>query len=221
MCGRFTLTVGPDMLAKRFETDGTIAWEPSYNVAPTQDVIAVVNDGEQNRIGQMSWGLIPSWAKDESMRHNMINARLETADQKPSYKKLLAKRRCLIVADSFYEWMTIDGQKQPVRIYSPDQELFTFAGLWDRWQTEAGEKVTCTILTKEANDDMAEIHHRMPVMLRADQEQEWINFAPQNASDMKDWLYAQQDLPLTYDFVSTYVNNPKHNDPSCIEPVSL
>ncbi|MET3683259.1 putative SOS response-associated peptidase YedK [Alkalibacillus flavidus] len=221
MCGRFTLTVGPDTVKKLYQADGQIAWEPSYNVAPTQDVIAVVSDGEQNRIGPMSWGLIPSWAKDESMRHNMINARLETAEEKPSYKKLLSKRRCLIVADSFYEWMTIDGAKQPVRIYSPDQELFTFAGLWDRWQTEAGEKVTCTILTKEANRDMAEIHHRMPVMLPANSEQEWIDFEAKNPTDMKEWLYAQPDLPLTYDVVSTYVNSPKHNDPDCIKPIDL
>ncbi|WP_017187441.1 SOS response-associated peptidase [Alkalibacillus haloalkaliphilus] len=219
MCGRFTLTVGERFLKQHFNV-ANVDWDPSYNIAPTQDVLAVVHDGSSNRLGKMSWGLIPSWAKDESMRSKMINARLETADEKPSFKRLMAKRRCLILADSFYEWVKVDGEKKPVRIYPPNHDYFAFAGLWDRWQTAEGEEmVTCTILTKEANDTLEPIHHRMPVILPREYEQDWIDFEAKEPSEIKEWVKAVSDIPLDYYEVSTYVNSPRNNDETCIERV--
>ncbi|WP_188207158.1 SOS response-associated peptidase [Alkalibacillus aidingensis] len=219
MCGRFTLTIGESFLKERFAVTSDVNWDPSYNIAPTQNVLAVVNDGENNRLGQMSWGLIPAWAKDTSMRSKMINARLETADEKPSFKRLLSRRRCLILADSFYEWKKEDGKKQPVRIFSADQDLFSFAGLWDRWQGPEGELVTCTILTKEANQDMASVHHRMPVILPKDYEQEWMVQESKEPAEIKSWVQGLPDLKLNHYEVSTYVNSPRNNDEKCIENV--
>ncbi|GAA0455348.1 SOS response-associated peptidase [Alkalibacillus silvisoli] len=219
MCGRFTLTVGENYLKQQYNAKGEVDWLPSYNIAPTQGVLAVVHDGESNRLGKMSWGLIPSWAKDESMRSKMINARLETADEKPSFKRLMAKRRCLILADSFYEWKKEGKEKKPVRIYAPNNEYFAFAGLWDRWKSEKGDMISCTILTKQANQDIDSIHHRMPVILPREYEQEWINFEAKDPSEVKKWVHELSDIPLKHYEVSTYVNSPRNNDETCIERV--
>lgn len=117
MCGRFTLTASPEEIMETFDLDELLDWDPSYNIAPTQKVLTIVNDGQKNRGGTMRWGLVPSWAKDLSIGSKMINARLETANEKPSFKRLMERRRCLIVADSFYEWMKEDGTKKPQRIF--------------------------------------------------------------------------------------------------------
>lgn len=145
MCGRFTLTMNSEEIMKAFDLEAPINWNPSFNIAPTQDVLAVVHDGEKNRAGKMRWGLVPSWAKDLSIGNKMINARLETANEKPSFKRLMAKRRCLIVADSFYEWKEEDGEKRPYRILTKDKRPFAFAGLWDRYREGDQTYITCTI----------------------------------------------------------------------------
>ncbi|WP_027964066.1 SOS response-associated peptidase [Halalkalibacillus halophilus] len=220
MCGRFTLTVGTDFLKEAFEASSDFNWNESFNIAPTQEVVSIVYDGSQNRLGKMGWGLVPSWAKDQKMQSKMINARLETADEKPSFKRLMARRRCLIVADSFYEWVKDEqGNKQPVRIYMPNRQLFTFAGLWDRWEKDGEQMVTCTILTKEANEYVSDIHHRMPVILPKEAEQTWIDFEPKDPTEMKKWILGLDSEPLAYHPVSTYVNSPRNNDEQCIEKV--
>ncbi len=220
MCGRFTLTVSPEEIMEAFDLDEELSWDVSYNIAPTQGVLAIVNDGHRNRAGKMRWGLVPSWAKDLSIGNKMINARLETANEKPSFKRLMERRRCLIVADSFYEWKKEDGAKKPQRIFVEDQKLFTFAGLWDRYRDGDKEYVTCTILTKESNDVMSPIHHRMPVILPKAYEQEWITYERKDATEMRDWLLSLDDLDLDYHEVDSYVNSPKNNDEQCIAPLA-
>src|SRR5699024_2368829 len=123
----------------------------------------------------LRWGLVPSWAKDEKIGYKMINARSETAHEKPSFRKLMAQKRCLIVADSFYEWQKLDTHKQPKRIQTKERSLFAFAGLWDKWEQDGKSLFTCTILTKDANHFMAPIHHRMPIILPKHYEEEWIS----------------------------------------------
>ena len=132
----------------------------------------------------------------------------------------MERRRCLIVADSFYEWKKEDGAKKPQRIFVEDQKLFTFAGLWDRYRDGDKEYVTCTILTKESNDVMSPIHHRMPVILPKAYEQEWITYERKDATEMRDWLLSLDDLDLDYHEVDSYVNSPKNNDEQCIAPLA-
>lgn len=190
MCGRFTLFADELDILKEYGLDHKIkGYEKRYNIAPSQDVLAVINDGSQNRGGFLRWGLVPSWAKDSKIGYKMINARSETAHAKPSFKKLLERRRCLIVADSFYEWKKFDDKKKvPMQIKLKNRHLFGFAGLWDRWKQGENELTTCTILTREPNEFMASIHDRMPVILPKEKEKEWINNKQYTAEEMRDFL---------------------------------
>jgi len=217
LCGRFTFVVNLDDVIEQYELNSVIDFPTRYNIAPTQDVFVVINDGKENRAGTMSWGLIPSWAKDKSMRSKMINARIETADEKPSFKRLMERRRCLILADSFYEWKPSESGKQPVRISIKDRDILAFAGLWDRWVNDGEEIVTCTILTKDANEDLKDIHHRMPVILPKESEQEWIAHEIKHPTEMKEWILQLEDEPFEYYEVDTYVNNSRHDDENCIQ----
>ena len=154
MCGRYSLKADIAQLAMRFEFAADEAiHEPAYNIAPTQQVLTVTNDGER-RASYMRWGLIPFWAKDAKIGYRMINARGETVAEKPSFRTALRKRRCLILADGFYEWQKLGGkQKRPMRIVLKSGEPFAFAGLWETWKDPEGEMVkSCTIITTAAND---------------------------------------------------------------------
>jgi len=218
MCGRFTLLATEDEILHYFNIDEPIEhYEPSYNIAPGQNVLAVIHDGEKKRIGHLQWGLVPSWAKDEKIGYRMINARSETAHEKPSFRQLMARKRCLIIADSFYEWQTINGVKQPQRIQVKGRQLFTFAGLWDKWVSEDKILFTCTMLTKDANDFMKEIHHRMPIILPKEKEDEWIKPYVQKPIAAKRFLDKVVDESLTAYPVSTHVNKATNNDSICIE----
>lgn len=180
MCGRYTTTVEEETLFARFrirEYGGQHI--PRYNIAPTQSNPVVLVSEENKRImTPMRWGLIPSWAKEESIGNKMINARIETITQKPSFKTAFAKRRCLVPADGYYEWRKTGapGKKSPFRITLKSRELFAFAGLWDVWKNEEGEKIkSYTIITAEADELVAKIHPRMPIILRAENEDNWID----------------------------------------------
>lgn len=220
MCGRFTLLAEEVEILREFGLSSPIKnYEPSYNIAPGQNVLVIIHDGEEKRAGYLKWGLVPSWAKDPKIGYKMINARSETADEKPSFKNLMARKRCLIVADSFYEWKKTDNSKQPKRIQLQDRRLFAFAGLWDKWQQGDEELFTCTMLTKDANDFMREIHHRMPIILPKDKEDEWIT--PRNIQPNRAKQFVQDinmDEMKAYD-VDTYVNAAKNNDEACIAPL--
>ncbi|MBB6455370.1 putative SOS response-associated peptidase YedK [Salirhabdus euzebyi] len=222
MCGRFTLLAEELEILEAFGIAHRIEdYEPRYNIAPGQNILAIVHDGEQNRAGYLKWGLVPSWAKDESIGYKMINARTETAAEKPSFKRLMERRRCLVVADSFYEWKKVDKQKQPLRISLKNRQLFAFAGLWDRWKKGDKEIVSCTILTKEPNDFMSGIHNRMPVILPKDQEMEWIKNEDYHPEERKEFLLSLPDDPFTAYEVSTYVNNAKNEGASCVAPLTM
>ncbi|HLQ70668.1 MAG TPA: SOS response-associated peptidase, partial [Bacillota bacterium] len=174
----------------------------------------------ERRAGYLKWGLVPSWAKDEKIGYKMINARSETAHEKPSFRPLMARKRCLIVADSFYEWQKQESHKQPKRIKLETRSIFAFAGLWDKWEQDGKSVFTCTILTKDANRFMQPIHQRMPIILPKKQEGEWI--APQAAkpSVMQEMLQSIEMESLSAYDVSTYVNKVKNNDRECIAPLS-
>ncbi len=154
MCGRFTLTHDINAVAQAFgvPVPASLQTGARYNVAPTQNVVTVLSNGSTH-LDMLRWGLIPSWAKDESVGSKMINARAETLAEKPSFKRLLRSRRCLIAADGFYEWKKEQGGKTPMYITMKDGEIFALAGLWDTWKNADGEQIrTCTIITTEPNE---------------------------------------------------------------------
>ncbi|WP_342672208.1 SOS response-associated peptidase [Sporosarcina ureilytica] len=184
---------------------------PRYNVAPSQQVFSIISDGENKRGGFLKWGLVPSWSKDSKIGYKMINARSETVDTKPSFKNLLKRRRCLIVADGFYEWKNEDGKKQPFRIKMKDDRVFAFAGLWDRWQSNGETIQSCTIITTEANDVVSDIHDRMPVILPKEKQEIWLNPAVQEPKHLKQLLQPYTSDEMTAYQVSTLVNSPKND----------
>ncbi|MHB8126530.1 MAG: SOS response-associated peptidase [Desulfitobacteriaceae bacterium] len=217
MCGRFTFTEF-EGIEERFHIEPT-ALKPNYNVAPTQDVPVIINDGF-NHLAMFKWGLIPHWSKDSSMGYKMINARAETVDEKPSFKACLQRKRCLIVADGFYEWKREGSVKKPYRITLKNKELFGFAGLWDTWESPlCGAINSCTVITTLPNEIMTGIHDRMPVILSRELEQIWLDRSIMDSSYLKSLLVPYpSELMAAYE-VSMLVNSPKNNVPECLEPV--
>ncbi|WP_010097233.1 SOS response-associated peptidase [Ornithinibacillus scapharcae] len=221
MCGRYTLLADELEILEEFGIErGIENYHPSYNIAPGQDVLAIIHDGNEKRAGHLRWGLVPSWANDEKIGYKMINARSESAHEKPSFKKLMARKRCLVVADSFYEWQVSENGKQPKRIHLANRKLFAFAGLWDKWNHEGKSLFTCTILTREANSFMQDIHHRMPIILPKASEDQWITPETLKPIEAQEFLYQLQPEELTAYNVSSYVNIAKNNDESCIAPLA-
>lgn len=221
MCGRFTLFANENKIRAEFDLKDRIdGYIPSYNIAPSQDVVSIIYDGEQKRAGTLQWGLVPSWAENKNIGYKMINARSETAHKKPSFKKLMTQKRCLIVADSFYEWQQHDGIKEAKRIQVEDRSLFAFAGLWDKWESKDEVLFTCTILTKESNPFMQNIHHRMPIILPKDREEEWICSSFNQPKQAKQFLETINHDPFTAYTVSNHVNKVIHNDVTCIHPIA-
>lgn len=224
MCGRYTLTVTIDELMVRYMIgDTTIVFHrPKYNIAPSQNVIAVINDGERNRLGELKWGLIPPWADSPRVGFSMINARAETAADKPAFRTALRRKRCLIPADGFYEWKATVGGKQPMRIVLKGRGLFSMAGLYETWQSPDGEKISsCTILTTEPNSLMAPIHDRMPVILRPEDEALWLNRTVQEPADLNRLLVPYRASELEAYPVSTQVGNVRNDGPNLIEPIAV
>jgi putative SOS response-associated peptidase YedK len=222
MCGRFTLTRNLKELAERFSasvpSDATPT-TPRYNIAPTQNVIVVSDDG-QRRLQPMRWGLIPSWAKDPAIGNRMINARAETLADKPSFRNALKKRRCIIPADGFYEWQKLGKVKQPVHIVLKTREPFGFAGLWEHWKSPEGEEIlTCTIITTEANDLLKTVHDRMPVILTREAEGVWLDPKIQEPEKLLPLLKQFPSEAMEYYPVSRQVNSPAVDQPGNIEPV--
>ena len=229
MCGRFTNRFTWKELHERLDLVGTpLNLRPRYNVAPSQDV-AVARATEGGRIlSMLRWGMIPSWARDPAIGHKLVNARSETVAEKPSFRSAFRHRRCLIPADGFYEWQRRGGTRQPWLFGLRDGAPLVFAGLWERWTVPEGAALagslaerspgdaveTCTILTAAANETVAPVHGRMPVILPPDSWDAWLSgdevpLAPYPAGDM------------TAHPVSTHVNRPANDDPRCVEPISL
>ena len=221
MCGRYSLKADISQLALRFEfAADDVVHEPAYNIAPTQQVLTVTNDGER-KAEYMRWGLIPSWAKDAKIGYRMINARGETVAEKPSFRTALRKRRCLILADGFYEWQKLGGkQKRPMRVTLKSNEPFAFAGLWETWKDPEGELVnSCTIITTSANELLSPIHDRMPVILPQEQESFWLDKAIDNPVALTSAIAPYPDSELEAFEVSPLVNNTRNKGPEVMVPV--
>jgi putative SOS response-associated peptidase YedK len=221
MCGRFTLTTDRDQIEERFSFRMTnVALTPHYNIAPSQPVLSLMSDGKENRAGFLRWGLIPSWAKDEAIGSRMINARAETLAEKPSFKRALQKRRCLVIADGFYEWKAEGKKKTPMFIALKSREPFGFAGLWETWKAPSGEAIhSCTIITTAPNAMMASIHNRMPVILSREAETAWLDRTLDDPQKLLPLLVPYSDTEMTAYEVSLLVNSPRNDVPTCIEPV--
>jgi putative SOS response-associated peptidase YedK len=228
MCGRFTLATAPEVLAEHFDLDEIPDLRPRYNIAPTQNVPAVrliIEDGQrrqrrQRRLHLLRWGLIPSWAKDRSIGNRMINARSETAADKPSFCRALRRRRCLVVADGFYEWQRQGRARQPYLIRMRDRRPFGIAGLWEQWVSPDGEAIeSCTLLTTTPNELVGQIHDRMPVILHPKDYDLWLDPQTQDPAALKDLLRPCPADVLEAFPVSTRVNSPALDDPGCIEPL--
>jgi putative SOS response-associated peptidase YedK len=222
MCGRYTITVSMEELLVRYLTNDfkMIHYAPKYNVAPMQLIPAVIHNGSMNTIGELRWGLVPSWAKDQNLGSKMINARAETLLEKVSFKRLISNRRCIIPADGFYEWKKQGSSKQPMRIIMRDGGIFSMAGLYDIWMDPEGNKLsTCTIITTTPNSLMADIHDRMPVILHRDDEVEWLNRDNKDDSALIPLLTPYESDKMHAYPVSSAVGNVKNNYKELIEEI--
>jgi putative SOS response-associated peptidase YedK len=236
MCGRYSLFAPPEDIEDRFDATFDFAFEPRYNAAPSQELPVVTGD-EPETIQRMEWGLVPSWADDRS-DFEFINARAETVREKRSFADAYESRRCLVPADGFYEWTDLGGEsgKQPYRVTVGDDELFAMAGLYERWtppQTQTGlgdfgggsepdsdpdPVETFTVLTTEPNDTVADLHHRMAVILDRDEEETWLAGDPDEVESLLD---PYPDEPMRTYPVSTAVNDPGNDTPAVLEAVEV
>lgn len=220
MCGRYTLRTSPQAVAKAFQLQLVPDFSPRYNNAPTQQVLTIrEHDGSRQALF-MHWGLIPSWADDPSIGNRMINARAESVADKPSFRSAFKRSRCLIVADGFYEWQKTGKAKQPSFIRLKQDRPFAFAGLAEHWHRGDQTIDSCTIVTTAANELMAPIHDRMPVILAPEDYEEWLD--PQ-FPDKEKLLALLRPFPedrLVAIPVSTLVNSPRNEEAACIEPLA-
>ncbi len=216
MCGRFSFATEWEEVLREFAIyTSQYTDRPRYNVAPGQLVTAIISGHGERRIGPLKWGLIPHFSKDARVGYKMINARAESLEEKPSYRQLLDRKRCLIPADGYYEWKREAGKSTPYRMVVMDRPLFAMAGLFDTWIDPEGNKISsCTIITTAASEWVATIHERMPVILTKEAEEAWLS--------LDDFQYVKPLLrPYKAEKMSAYpvsplVNNVKNDSPLCI-----
>ena len=224
MCGRFTLRTPAHALAEAFGVEVRANLQARYNIAPSQDIAAIRVAPEEGgcELVMLRWGLVPHWASDAAMGNRMINARAETVAHKPAFRAAFRQRRCLIAADGFYEWRkTPDGSKQPYFIHRADHAPFAFAGLWERWQLPGDEALeTCAIITTEANPTLAPIHHRMPVILAAQDHDAWLDPGAPPGDGLAALLRPAPSGAVVAQAVGRHVNNARNDGPACIEPAA-
>jgi putative SOS response-associated peptidase YedK len=223
MCGRFTLTDPDPEVAVQFGLAEMPALEPRYNIAPTQPVAAVrvVAEAAARELVLLRWGLIPFWAKDPEIGARLINARAETVAEKPAFRDAFKRRRCLVVADGFYEWQKQEGKKQPFYIRLRAGRPFAFAGLWERWRAaDASIVESCTLLTTGPNELMRPLHNRMPVILRPGDYELWLDPAVGQAELLQPLLVPYPAEEMEAYPVSRRVNSPDNDDPACVEPLA-
>lgn len=220
MCGRFSLGQSGRAIAEAFQLPTEPAIAPRYNIAPTQPAPVILATSEERQFQLLYWGLIPSWAKDPKMGARMINARSETVSEKPSFRAAFKRRRCLVLADGFYEWQRSTTGKQPFYFLMESHQPFAFAGLWEHWQGADGSEITsCTILTTEANELMHSLHDRMPVILEPQEYDRWLDPTFQDPVVLQSLLRPYASDQMTSYAVSPRVNSPKYDYPGCIEPL--
>jgi putative SOS response-associated peptidase YedK len=220
MCGRYTLKTPAGVLTEQFEIEeSSSSIASSYNIAPTQQVATVLAENGKRKLEMLHWGLIPSWAKDPEVGNRMINARAETVAEKPSYRKAFQERRCLILADGFYEWQKTDNGKQPFYIRMEDESPFAFAGLWESWRN--GREIrSCTIITTAPNELAASIHNRMPVILHPEDYDMWLDPDFDEREPLTSLLKPFPAEAMEAYPVSRRVNNPANNDAGVVEPAA-
>jgi putative SOS response-associated peptidase YedK len=223
MCGRFVGFSTLEMLQEHFPIDVADAQvTTSYNVAPAQEILAISRHDEKNHLLNYHWGLVPFWAKDLSIGAKLINARSETVAAKPSFRNAFKKRRCLIPSNGFYEWKGSKGQKQPMFLNLPSGSPFAFAGLWEIWDNKGKEQTpyrSCTILTREASESVLPIHHRMPVILKPEAFDIWLNPEIQDTDSLSEIIKNQIYTELKGVPVSKQVNSAKNNRPENIQAI--
>lgn len=222
MCGRYTLSQSAEALAERFQLDEVPPLESQYNVAPTNSVATIVVDQHTHKrvLRLLQWGLIPSWAKDSKIGYQMINARSETVSEKPSFRSAFRHRRCLILADGFYEWQRSQGKKQPFYIRMCDGQSFAFAGLWEHWKGPDGGVIdSCTHLTTEPNELVRPLHNRMPVILKPEHYDLWLDPEVQQPEQLQPLLNPYPSKEMVAFPVSTKVNKPANNDPELVKAI--
>lgn len=223
MCGRYTLTVDPAQLQEAFPfIEAPEELPPRFNIAPTQPVAVIPNTGE-NRLEFFNWGLIPSWAKDPSIGSRLINARAETLAEKPSFRTAFRRRRCLVLADGFYEWKQEPGSraKTPMYVRLNSGAPFAFAGLWESWNSPDGSEIlSCTIITTRPNPLISGIHNRMPVILPKGGYDRWLDPSERKPDELMDLLQPYPDRELEAYPVSKLVNSPQNDVPECIMPLA-
>lgn len=221
MCGRFTLTTDLDHLEERFAFRAAgLSYSPRYNIAPSQAVLTLIKVDEP-RAEFLQWGLIPAWAKDASIGNRLINARAETVAEKPSFRRALQKRRCLVLADGFYEWKKEGNKKTPMYIALKSHEPFGFAGLWETWRSATGETIrSCTIITTTPNALMKSIHNRMPVILPREAEAFWLDQTVEDPQELLPLLTPFPAKAMEAYAISTLVNSPKNDTPACLTPLA-
>ncbi len=196
--------------------------EPSYNVAPTQKVVAVRQSHGEREAVQMKWGLLPFWAKDESQAARMINARCESIGEKPAFRSAFRSRRCLIPASGFYEWQKLGGEKLPYHFSLKDKDLFAFAGLWEQWRNANREVVeTCTIITTEPNELLANFHNRMPVILHSDSYREWLDDETRDVSLLKELLRPYPAEDMIHWPVGKAVGSVRNQGPELMKSIAI
>jgi putative SOS response-associated peptidase YedK len=221
MCGRFTLAVPAEKVATQFQLAEVPDLSARYNIAPTQQVAAVRATEAGRELALFRWGLVPSWAKDPSVGSRMINARAETAAEKPAFRTALRQRRCLIPADGFYEWQAGADGKQPFHIGLADGGLFALAGLYEHWKDPDGEWLhSCTILTTEANELMRPLHDRMPVILAPEHYAQWLDPGLRDAGPIQPLLAPYPADQMQARPVSKAVNRVANDGPQLIAPLA-
>jgi putative SOS response-associated peptidase YedK len=211
------------VLAEQFAVFEVPPFAARFNIAPSQPIavvrLAPGRPEPQRELAWLRWGLIPSWAKDPAIGNRMINARSETAAEKPAYRAAMRRRRCLVAADGFYEWQRTGKRKQPYFIHLRDDRPFAFAGLWESWEGPDHAAIeSCTLLTTEPNELIRPIHNRMPVILGQDDYSRWLDPAAQDSRKLTPLLRPFPSDAMAAHPVSTLVNNPAHEDPQCVEP---
>lgn len=217
MCGRYSLSQSAEVIASAFELEAVPDWTPRYNIAPTQSVATIVSSPHRE-FRRLRWGLIPSWAKDIEIGSKLINARAETIAEKPSFRSAFKQRRCLVLADGFYEWLRQHGKKQPFYFQQLHAEPFAFAGLWEHWQRDGQTIDSCTIITTQANELLEPVHNRMPVMLDPADYDRWLD--PTTTADSLQSLLRPYTAEAMSGYpVSSLVNRATNDHPDCIKPL--
>jgi putative SOS response-associated peptidase YedK len=224
MCGRYKLTVPFQEIVRLYNLTNSVNLQPRYNIAPSQDVLAVIYDADAKvRRGEMlRWGLVPFWAQDIKIGYNLINAKAETVADKPAYREAFKKRRCIIPADAFYEWAeTGNSLKQPYAIVMKDRGVFGFAGLWEKWTDKASGEVvrSCTIITTEPNALCAPIHDRMPAILDPAEYVRWLGQRPVTTNELHAMLKPYPADQMGCFKIGPKIGNVKYDEPSLVAPI--